>query len=111
MDDITANRNKFTNIIKRKVKGTNITNFLSKFYGKVKSVLRGGSGTFQEIRATNMGNIDEVLGNYNNSDIAKATALILASEYSKAETDIGIADKLLEEAEQECPQNLFFLLS
>ena len=99
MDDIIANRNKFTNIIKSKVKGTNITNFLSKFYGKVKSVLRGGSGTFQEIRATNMGNIDEVLGNYNNSDIAKATALILASEYSKAETDIGIADKLLEEAE------------
>jgi len=99
-DDIIANRNNYASIIKKKTTKTSIDNFLSKTYGKVKNVIKGGGAVFQELRSVPMGSIDEVLGNYNTSDIAKVTSIVLASEYAKAETDIQIQDKILEEAEE-----------
>ena len=98
-DDIIANRNNYASIIKKKTTETSITNFMSRAYGKVKGVIKGTGSVLQELRSINMGSVDEVLGNYNNSDIAKVTTVILASEYSSAETDIATQDKLLEEAE------------
>ena len=97
--DITAIRNNYSSIIKNKTNETSIGNFMSRAYGKVKGAIKGTGSVFQELRSINMGSVDEVLGNYNNSDIAKVTSLILASEYSSAETDIATQDKLLEEAE------------
>ena len=97
--DITAIRNNYSSIIKKKTNETSVGNFMSRIYGKVKGAIKGTGSVFQELRSINMGSVDEVLGNYNNSDIAKVTSLILASEYSSAETDIATQDKLLEEAE------------
>jgi hypothetical protein len=97
--DITAIRNNYSSIIKKKTNETSIGNFMSRAYGKVKGAIKGTGSVFQELRSINMGSVDEVLGNYNNSDIAKVTSLILTSEYSSAETDIATQDNLLEEAE------------
>jgi len=87
-------------IIEKKVKFNILTQSFQRTYGKIKSAILGRrTAVSEEIRSQPTGNIDEVIGNYNNSQVTKALFNPLQVAMSKAEVMQRKFDITLERAE------------